>query len=816
MGACQKSFKQLNLINFRYCRHVYIEKKTVIDIINIYNMYCPNCKIEIDGKFCFECGTKLIEKPSTGSCLNLGDANAISGGVNLQDSHDVHNIDNSIYSTVNNTVNNITNVAGNKTEMELLQERKNQFSEQVNIFLSDNELQQEEVVRLEELRIELGLDEMTAKRLIENARRKVSASVRKTSLKGSAATMMKIISSYFMANDIEKVRLQIPKLAAYAKQIEVDEVQHKYYVALAAIAPEKLIELCEQDTLTDNYWRTYWSYVAYHKLGEIEKAENALTDLYRFTQYPEENISLLQVVEMLNTFGEEEARTILDTITDIYSEELGLFAKALYLRLNPEVGKGMGANKKNTSFYLENIISFESPEKRTEREAIERAEAEAKAKAKAEAEARKQISYTIYIKSVPDQITAMMLTRNILGWSSSVSRKKLAELPAEALVTDDKSKVMNIFEKLQQGEFEVDYSAVNGLGEKMVCIELDELIVKKLYLVRVRRNGKYGYVDKSGHEVIPCKYDDAEDFIEGLAKVEKDDKYGFIDKKGREVIPCKYDRTFNFSEGLARAVKDDKYGFIDKEGIEVIPCKYDWACKFSEGLAKVKKDYKYGFIDKEGIEVIPCKYDDAFEFSEGLACVEKDDKWGFIDKVGREVIPCKYDDAGNFSEGLAYVRKYYKYGFIDKEGIEVIPCKYDYVGNFSEGLAYVEKDDKEGFIDREGREVIPCKYYNVGNFSDGLAKVYKDDKCGFIDKEGREVITRKYDWAGLFSEGLAKVKKDFKYGFIDKEGREVIPRKYDGAEDFSEGLAYVKKDNKWGYIDKTGREIIPFIYESFD
>ena len=582
-------------------------------------MYCPNCKIEINGKYCPECGTKLIEKPSNGFNLNLGDANAISGGVNLQDSHDVHNIDNSTYSTVNNTVNNITNVAGNKTEMELLQERKNQFSEQVNIFLSDNELQQEEVVRLEELRIELGLDEMTAKRLIENARRKVSASVRKTSLKGSAATMMKIISSYFMANDIQKVRLQIPKLAAYAKQIEVDEVQHKYYVALAAIAPEKLIELCEQDTLTDNYWRTYWSYVAYHKLGEIEKAENALTDLYRFTQYPEENISLLQVVEMLNTFGEEEARTILDTITEIYSEELGLFAKALYLRLNPEVGKGMGANKKNTSFYLENIISFESPEKRAEREAIERAEAEAKAKAKAEAEAkakakaeaeaRKQISYTIYIKSVPDQITAMMLTRNILGWSSSVSRKKLAELPAEALVTDDKSEVMNIFEKLQQGGVEVDYSAVNGLGEKMVCIELDELIVKKLYLVRVRRNGKYGYVDKSGHEVIPCKYDYAGNFREGLAIFEKDDKWGYIDKKGREVIPCKYDRTFNFSEGLAIVEKDDKSGFIDKEGREVIPCMYDAAGSFSEGLAYVKKDDKWGYIDKTGREIIPFIYE---------------------------------------------------------------------------------------------------------------------------------------------------------------------------------------------------------------
>ena len=55
-------------------------------------MYCPNCKQEYEGKFCPECGTKLIEKPDTsGVSLNLGDANAISGGLHVSDSHAVHN-----------------------------------------------------------------------------------------------------------------------------------------------------------------------------------------------------------------------------------------------------------------------------------------------------------------------------------------------------------------------------------------------------------------------------------------------------------------------------------------------------------------------------------------------------------------------------------------------------------------------------------------------------------------------------------------------------------------------------------------------------
>lgn len=48
-------------------------------------MYCLNCKQEYDGKFCPECGTKLIEMPAVSGSINVsfGNANAISGSVNI-------------------------------------------------------------------------------------------------------------------------------------------------------------------------------------------------------------------------------------------------------------------------------------------------------------------------------------------------------------------------------------------------------------------------------------------------------------------------------------------------------------------------------------------------------------------------------------------------------------------------------------------------------------------------------------------------------------------------------------------------------------
>ena len=69
----------------------------------------------------------------------------------------------------------------------------------------------------------------------------------------------------------------------------------------------------------------------------------------------------------------------------------------------------------------------------------------------------------------------------------------------------------------------------------------------------------------------PCIYD-------GLIRVCDDHgKYGFIDKTGKVVIPCKWKDVGWFSDGLA-IVRDDneKYGIIDKTGKMITPCM--WSC----------------------------------------------------------------------------------------------------------------------------------------------------------------------------------------------------------------------------------------------
>jgi len=303
------------------------------------------------------------------------------------------------------------------------------------------------------------------------------------------------------------------------------------------------------------------------------------------------------------------------------------------------------------------------------------------------------------------------------------------------------------------------------------------------------------------HDIAPVIENEVVELLEFKVK----NKYGYIDKTGREVIPFKYDDANSFSEGLADVQIYGKRGFIDKTGREVIPFKYGITFPFSEGLAAVKLNDKYGYIDKTGREVIPFKYIYANSFSEGLAFVRLNDEYGFIDKTGREVIPFKYDGYyGKFSEGLAAVTLNDKYGYIDKTGREVIPFKYDYASEFSEGLADVELNGTWGYIDKTGRDVIPFKYDRAWHFSEGLAHVQLNSKHGYIDKTGREVIPFKYEWAWHFSEGLAFAELNGKYGYIDKTGREVIPFIYDSANSFSGGKAFVLLNGQNFCIDKNG------------
>ena len=321
-------------------------------------------------------------------------------------------------------------------------------------------------------------------------------------------------------------------------------------------------------------------------------------------------------------------------------------------------------------------------------------------------------------------------------------------------------------------------------------------------LIRVHKDGSFGYIDIKGKTVIPCQYRFALGFTEGLACVSDNDwMLGFIDKMGKTVIPFIYDFNSSpntvFSDEHVCVVKDKKYCILNKTGKQTGSMDkgiYAYG-RFKEGMIVLHGGYdngdlKMGFADTTGKLVIPLIYDEAQGFSDGLAFVEKDGKGGYINQQGETVIPFIYESGGPFSEGLAVVMKGRSYYIIDKTGKAVANLAQNVMcimPEFKDGLINIsidKYDGPSGFANQEGEIVIPCVYESVYPFSEGLACVQINGKFGYIDKTGEMVFPCIYDYAESFSDGIAVVQKDGVFGLLDKAGSIISLGQYDSVGDY--------------------------------
>lgn len=218
--------------------------------------------------------------------------------------------------------------------------------------------------------------------------------------------------------------------------------------------------------------------------------------------------------------------------------------------------------------------------------------------------------------------------------------------------------------------------------------------------VKDAETGLYGFRNTRGKLLIPCQFEMAGDFHEGLARVVVDNRNGFINKKGAVVIKPAFNRASNFSCGRAGVEQDGKWGFIDAEGTQVIPFQYEHAGEFADSLALVKIDGKYGYIDCSGTLVIPNIYDFAYSFRDMTANVQKDGEWMLINTRGEK--RTRLHKKPLYHDGLIAVEKNGKWGYKDRQGNLVHSYLYDTAGEFHDGMAFVTKGEQPGIVDKNG------------------------------------------------------------------------------------------------------------------
>jgi hypothetical protein len=275
------------------------------------------------------------------------------------------------------------------------------------------------------------------------------------------------------------------------------------------------------------------------------------------------------------------------------------------------------------------------------------------------------------------------------------------------------------------------WGEVDTQGREFIPIIYDQILPNQFvccYAVRI--GDKYGVIDrKNGKELLAVKYEDLSRDYSGQiypsappTKAKLNGKWGYIDSTGKEATPFKYDAIDHAYFYLIPVNVSGNWGFIDRSGKEITPLKYDEIELQSYRLFACRIGSKWGIVDLFGKEITSFVYDKIQTYDITLSsfpekriveiAVLQNEQWGFLDTTGKVSITPKYkfDEIQPFQEGLAAVKREGYWGYINKEGKMVVPAEYDEVtGFFYNGRTGVSRNEKWGIVDKRGRILEPME-----------------------------------------------------------------------------------------------------------
>jgi len=298
------------------------------------------------------------------------------------------------------------------------------------------------------------------------------------------------------------------------------------------------------------------------------------------------------------------------------------------------------------------------------------------------------------------------------------------------------------------------------------------------WLDQEREEAYYAVVSLDGSffaiydEVFYGEYDDGIKDYEYIA-VKKDNLWGVIDYDGTEILPCRYDNAPLFSEGLAAVYESDdsrEYYYIDQTGKRILgplglkfPSYQLQYMTFSHGRAINSDGDFYGFIDTSGKLVVPRIYAHYFSGLKGY------------DENGLAFVVIMDYEKHSSDFNLATAR----YGIIDINGEYIMPLRKTifhnysnfYGDHFQEGDYYFNSKDRRSW---QGVSPINEKAFNdafnnknceIFNYKDGEIKI--KESINYKKCLGSDIFTiapeRRYDevkgeWICLSDPGVVNIR----------------------------------------------------------
>ena len=218
----------------------------------------------------------------------------------------------------------------------------------------------------------------------------------------------------------------------------------------------------------------------------------------------------------------------------------------------------------------------------------------------------------------------------------------------------------------------------------------------------VEKGGEFRWILGDGSPAFAGSWQRAKDFrMKDPASVLENRRWGYINRKGEKIIPCRWDDTLGFDgNGRACVTIGGKWGAIDEEGRLVVPLRFKSLTGFDDaGFSPAELPSGWGFIDRAGEIAIPFRYHKAEPF----------------DRFGMAKIQLNVDRVNPLS------------GWIARDGKSIIDPRYEvenpvWAPNFANHqLLPVIESGNMGLIDRKGRTVVARAHGELKPIGDPIA-----------------------------------------------------------------------------------------------
>jgi hypothetical protein len=216
----------------------------------------------------------------------------------------------------------------------------------------------------------------------------------------------------------------------------------------------------------------------------------------------------------------------------------------------------------------------------------------------------------------------------------------------------------------------------DGILLDMTGMEAVKPIGKNWYNIYTREK-KVGLLGNSGWEVNPIAGVDAIlPGTENLYPAIKDGKLGYINKSGSWVIENIFEEARQFSNGMAAVKLNGQWTYINSKGNFNLQNTYEDAKDFHRGLAIVKKDGKSKLINTNGAIITEHGYDKISLLPDNYYLTEIKGDFGLINPNGKEILFPQYELLRRESTDIILARKDGKYGILDEDGNFRLPIHY--------------------------------------------------------------------------------------------------------------------------------------------